>query len=227
MIPRTTERSRAAGFTLVELLVTIILLTVVALALTNFIANWVTVSSRSQARADLLANAENALDTINTDIRLSGNVDDKNRWSDNNAPAAPTDLQSWVSGASTIVLAKAAVDHDRNVIFSDTSKYISLKDNVIYFVKDGTLYKRVLASDNANDAALTTCPAAVASTSCPVDSTITTGVKSFSVKYYDLNNIETTPSSARSVQLSITLETHKGGQTVTASYSTRMVFRNV
>jgi prepilin-type N-terminal cleavage/methylation domain-containing protein len=211
------------GFTLVELLITMVLISIIAIMLSNFIANWLQVGSVSRARADLLANAESALDTANTDIRLSGGANLYNRWADANAPGA--DDYSWTSDSDTLILAKAAVDSSQNVIFADPAKYISQKDNVIYYLDGQTLYRRVIKSDDSTDAAVTTCPPPGAS-GCPADRVIATGVSSFNVKYFNADNEQVAPDDARSIQLAITLQNTVGGKAINASYDTRMVFRN-
>jgi prepilin-type N-terminal cleavage/methylation domain-containing protein len=215
-----------AGFTLVELLVTLMVMTILSLAVTNFIANWLQAATLAQARTNLLNNAENALDTVNTDIRLSGDADPNNRWPDNNAPGAPSDLLSWQSNNQVLVLAKAAFDKSGNIIFSDPAKYITEKDNEIYFLSGSTLYRRTLTSDDVNDAAITTCPANESSGSCPTDTVIASGVTSFSVQYYDANEDQVDPTDARAIQLSIVLASTQNGHQISASYNTRMVFRN-
>lgn len=219
-------KTNDAGFTLVELIITMVVVGIIALTLPNFIANWLNASSLGQARSDLLSNAETALDTVNKDIRLSGAADQNNRWADPNAPSAPSDEYSWQSNSTTLVLAKAAVDSSGNIIFSDTSKYISQKDNEIYYISGSTLYRRTLSSGDSSDAAVTTCPPASATPSCPADKVIANDVSSFSIQYYDANDQQVVPNNARSVQLAITLQNKVGTETISASYNTRMVFRN-
>lgn len=219
-------RRQEAGFTLVELVITMVLIGILSLTLPNFIATWLQASTAAQARSNLLGDAENALDTVNTDIRLSGAADQNNRWPDPNAPNAPSDEYSWQSSSNTLILAKAAVDANNNIIFSDPAKYISQKDNEIYYLSGSTLYRRTLASSDPNDAAVTTCPPADATPSCPADTTIATDVTNFSVEYYDANEQQVTPNDARSIQLAITLQSTENGHTISASYNTRMVFRN-
>lgn len=214
---------RQAGFTLVELLVVLIVIGILSLTLANFVVTWLQASSASQERTALLTDAENALDSVNADIRLSGSVDDTNRWADANAPG---NSYGWQSGSQTLVLAKIAVDSSNNVIFSDQANYITQKDDEVYYLSGTTLYRRTLASDSSNDAAVTTCPPASATKTCPADTTVATGVSSWSVAYYDLNNNVVTPSDARSVQISITLKAQVNSQTVSTSYTSRMVFRN-
>lgn len=212
------------GFTLPELIVTMTLMMILSLTLANFVANWYSTASLAQARTELLTNAENALDTITDDIRLSGSADETNRWPDANG--AGGNQFGWHSGTHVLVLAKTAVDTSNNVIFSDPAQYITQKDNVVYYLSGSTLYRRIIAADDPNDAAVTTCPSASATQSCPADKTIATGVKSFIVTYYDANLQSVTPANARAVQLAITLSANKGGRTVDANYNTRMVFRN-
>lgn len=219
-----TPKLNQKGFTLPELIITMTLMMILSLTLANFVVNWFGTASLAQARADLLANAETALDTITNDIRLSGSADDTNRWSDANGPSGQQ--FGWHSGTQVLVLAKAAVDASNNIIFSDPAQYITQKDNVVYFLSNGTLYKRIIAADDASSAAVTTCPAASASQSCPADKVIATGVKGFTITYYDENLQSVTPDNARAVQLAITLSATKGGRTVDANYNTRMVFRN-
>ncbi|MGH7195767.1 MAG: prepilin-type N-terminal cleavage/methylation domain-containing protein [Candidatus Saccharimonadales bacterium] len=216
-------KSSSAGFTLIELLVTMIVMGILSLALANFIATWLQAASLSQDRANLLSTAESALTTINTDIKLSGDADQNNRWPDPNAPGGQF---GWQSNGSTLVLAKAASDNHNNIIFSDPAKYISQKDNEIYYLSGSTLYRRTLDSSSPNDSAVTTCPPASATASCPADTTVATGVSNFSVSYYDAAGATSDPANARSVQLAITMQKKLDGKIISANYNTRMVFRN-
>lgn len=216
-------RHKAQGFTVVELLVVMVVISILSLTLANFITTWLQASTLAQKRADLLTTAETALDAITTDVRLSGSVDDNNRWADTYGPGGQ---YGWQSGSQTVVLAKVAVDAGNNIIFSDPSKYISQKDNEIYYLSGSTLYRRTLKSDSTNDVATTTCPAANATASCPADTVIATGVSNWSLTYYDANDMIVTPTDARSVQASITISGSLNTQTISATYTTRMVFRN-
>ena len=212
------------GLTLVELIVVMVVMSILALMLSNFIATWLQSETNTQKRSDLLANAQNALDTVTEDIRMSGSVDQNNRWPDANGPGG--NQFGWTSGTQVLVLAKAAVTSHNDIIFSDAAHYITQKDNAIYYLSGTTLYRRILESTDSTDAAITTCPPASATASCPADKTIATGVSNFAVSYYDANNAVVTPANARSVQLAITLTTKQNGKAISASYSTRMVFRN-
>lgn len=211
------------GFTLVEMLITITLVSALSLIMANFIANWMQIANLAQARATLLTNAQNALDNISNDIRLSGSADLNNRWPDVNAPG---NQFGWQSDSDTLVLAKIATDSQKSVIFSDPAQYVTEKDNAVYYVSGQKLYRRIIASDDPNTAAITTCPPLSATASCPADSKIGEDVTAFSVTYYDADDQVVAPDHARAVQLSITISQEKGGEQVDATYATRMVFRN-
>jgi len=213
------------GFTLVEVMVTLIVTGLLIGVVAGFMVSGLSRSAIDSVRIDMLNEAHIALDIMTNDIRLSAVADDNNRWADPNAPN-PGDQYSWQSDADTLVLATAAEDTSKNILWADASKYISHKNNTVYFVSGGTLYKRILASPVANNAAKTTCPKASATASCPADKEFIHYVTSLSLKYYDAENVEVIPSNARSIQASVTLSTKRGGQTVSVSYSTRMVFRN-
>lgn len=213
-----------SGFTLVELVITMVLMSIVSLMLANFVITWLAASTLAQARTDLLTNAENALDTITEDIRLSGSADVNNRWPDSNGPGG--NQFGWASNSTTLVLARVAEDSSDTIIFSDISRYITQKYDQIYYVSGGTLYRRTIKSSDVNDSAVTTCPPANATASCPADKTVATNVTNFSITYYDSDLNVVTAADARAVQLSITLSKKVNGKPVSASYNTRMVFRN-
>ncbi len=223
MIRIRPHRRTSAGFTLVELMIVMIVMSILSLVLANFIVTWLQASSAAQERSSLLTSAEDAVDKINADIRVSGSADTNNRWADQYASGGQ---YSWQSDGQTLVLAKVAMDSAHNVIFSDQANYITQKDNVIYFISGTTLYRRTLASDSANDAAVTTCPAANATSTCPADTVVAKGVSSWLVTYFDADQNVVTPANARSVQVAMTLSSKVNSQTVNASYTSRMVFRN-
>jgi prepilin-type N-terminal cleavage/methylation domain-containing protein len=222
---RLTPRQQA-GFTLVELIVAMLMTGILTLVVMNFMAHSLVQSTIESARAELLGEAQLTLDSANDDIRLSAAADDANRWPDAHAPNAPSDPYSWDSTASTVILATAAEDSQHNILFEDASKYITYKDNLIYFVSGGILYKRTLASPEANNSAKTSCPQALASASCPADKVLLHNVTSFTVRYLNGLDQTVTPSDARSIEMSVQLQVIKYRHPITASYTTRTVFRN-
>lgn len=212
------------GFSLAEMLITLVLVSLLSLTMANFIADWLRSSDLAQARTSLLSNAQEALDKVSYDIRMSGSADAHNRWPDANGPGG--NQFGWQSDGDTLVLARIATTNQNEVIFSDASQYITEKDNIAYYVTDKKLYRRVIPADDAGTAAVATCPPASATSSCPADSKVAEDVTGFGVTYYDANDAVVAPDEARAVQLSMTITQVKGGEPVSATYTTRMVFRN-
>lgn len=220
------RRLDQAGLTLIELLVTCTVIGLVSIIIMNFMGNWLKQHAITQTRTTLLSNAQNTLDTIGDTIRLSSAADQNNRWQDANAPGAPGNLQSWASNSSTLVLATAVEDTSGNIVFSDPANYTSQKNNYIFFVQNGSLYRRTLAANVANNKLKTSCPASSATANCPADRKMTDNVQTFTVSYFNGDNQSVSPTDARSIELNLTLRMNKYGQTITTSYKTRMVFRN-
>jgi type II secretory pathway component PulJ len=214
------------GFTVVEILVAVTVTSLLIMVIMNFMADGLVNFAVIQARRDLLSEAQIALDKVADETRISANADQNNRWEDSHAPQAPSNLYSWSSDSTTLILATAAQDSNKNIIFSDPSKYITEKNNNIYFVSSGSLYRRVLASPVDGNAATTTCPASAATSNCPADEKLISNVSSFSVQYVDGNGDQVDPTDARSIELDINLSKSYYGRTITADYKTRMVFRN-
>lgn len=214
------------GFTLVEGLVAISVTSLVVLVVTVFMINNIQQSTLASARQNMLRELQQTLDLAANDIRLSANADTNNRWPDSNSPSGASSPYSWTSNANTLVLATAAEDQSGTVIFSDPQNYVTVKNNIIFFVQNGTLYKRTLAADDSNNASKTTCPAASANSACPADKELLTNVQSFTVTYLDGQNQSVIPTNARSIELRAQTSKQLYSQTVRADYTTKMVFRN-
>lgn len=215
------------GYTLMELVVATAISSILLVGIMTFLVTSVVNNSVRSARADLLREAQLSLDVMVKDIRLSANVDENNRVEDANSPdAEDTDGLGWESDADTLVLATAVEDTSGNIVFEDATHYITAKNNIIYYIQDDTLYKRVLANDVPGNAAVTTCPPAGASSGCPADRLAVKNVQSLTFRYFDSSDNEVDPSMARSVEATLHLRANKFGREVNVSYSTRTVFRN-
>lgn len=216
----------SSGFTLVEALVSLVVTTAVVLILTNYMLGGVQQSSIALSRDNMTKETEQSLDLMTNDIRLSANADDKNRWPDANSPGGSANQFGWQSNGTTVVLATAAKNKSGNIIFADPANYITEKNNVVYFVQNGTLYKRVIADPVSGNAAVTSCPAAQASSSCPADTELLHNITAFGVTYLNGQNQSVSPTDARAIQVHVTVTKDVFKQPVTADYTTRMVFRN-
>lgn len=220
------NQQKSLGFTITEVTIALTAIGLLTAVLFGFMVNGLTQYGITGARAELLNEAQIALDIAANDIRLSANADANNRWPDDYAPEAPDDILSWVSDDETLVLATVVEDASGAILFSDAANYISHKNNSIYFVRDGSLYKRVLAATVTGNTAVTTCPETHASSACPADRRLLNNVEEFRVAYYDHQNQEVAPDSARSIELYVRLRVQRYPESVTAEYKTRMVFRN-
>lgn len=215
-----------AGFTIVEALIAVVVTTIMIIVVTDFLMHNLQTSTMEAKQAVILNEVQLTLDNVSNDIRLSANADQNNRIPDQNSPGGSSNPLGWTSDGGTLVLATAATTASHQMIFSDAANYITAKNNLVYFVSNGTLYKRTLAANVAGNAATTTCPANLATDTCPPDKEMLHNVTNFQITYLDGNNNVVSPPNARSVQLSLTAQTTSGHETQSASYTTRMVFRN-
>lgn len=221
-----SRRLNSRGFTLVESIIALVVSSAIITVLVVFTISSITNFSTATTRAYLLDQAQLGLDVIKNDIRLSASADQANRHPDNHAPDAPDDLFSWQGDNQTLILATAVEDEAGNILFADPSEYISHKNNSIYYLDGGSLYKRVLAADVEGNKAVTTCPPAAASSSCPADRLILENVDSLTLSYRDGEDNAVAPANARSVEVAVTLRQTKFGRDIEVSYQSRMVFRN-
>lgn len=209
------------GFTLVETVVSVSVVGIVLGVIAIFSVSSLQQSSVETARASLLGESQIAMDRVINDIRLSAGADLNNRWPDENNSGGDF---AWQSNANTLVLATAVIDTDNEIVFADPAQYISEKDNVIYFVNNGILYKRVLAAPVEDNSSETTCP--TTSAECPADRAMLHNVTEFTVRYLNGDGQEVTPTDARSVELNVKTSTSKFSQNINSDYTTRAVFRN-
>lgn len=216
------RQNNSQGFTLIELLITCALIGIVGILISAFFVGWVQSYEITSARTNLLSDAENALDTVTQDIRLSGAADQNNRWAD---PNSPSGNYGWASNASTLILARAVTNGAGDIVFSDPNNYVTEKYNQVFFVKNGTLYQRTISSSDPNDISTTSCPPP-GTASCPADKVLANNVNSFQIQYFDSDENQVIPTNARSIQLTLNLKDTVYGSPIKASYTTRMVFRN-
>jgi type II secretory pathway component PulJ len=217
------KRLNTGGFTVVELAISVVVTGILMVAVFYFMTNGLVDYTSNLKHSELLNSAQVGFDVVTNDIRLSANADTANRWADTNAPSGD---YSWASNSDTLVLAKAAENSSGDIIFSDPAEYISYKNNVVYFLQGSNLYRRVIAGPVSGNTAKTTCPASSATDTCPADKVVLENIDSLTFRYADEQNATVTPDDARSVEMTAKLEDKAYGQTVTVTYTTRMVFRN-
>lgn len=215
------------GFTLTELLIAISVTSIVFIGIMNFLVRSIADNSVRQTKAELLRDAQLSLDVMTKDIRLSGNVSAANTVSDPNSPNAESTFgRGWESSSDILILSKSAEDNNRSILFEDPNRYVTEKDNIVYFINNGNLYKRTIAAEVDDNKVKTSCPEAEANSECPKDIELVKNVESISLKYFDGINSEVEPDQARSVEATLILSSNKFGRQIRAEYTTRTVFRN-
>jgi prepilin-type N-terminal cleavage/methylation domain-containing protein len=214
------------GFTMVEVLVALTVTTAILLVISNFMMSSLQTSTKETATANIQHEIQLTLDSVADDVRLSANADLHNRNPDTYSPGGTSNEYGWSSNATTLVLATAATNASNTILFEDPANYVTTKDNIIYFVSNGTLYKRTLAANVSGNRVRTTCPAANVTATCQADKALLKNVTAFNVTYLDGNNQSVSATDARAIELKVTASRVLYKQTQSASYTTRMVFRN-
>lgn len=222
--PKASATSSQRGMTLVELTITIVLTMTVSTGVIIFMISGMRTYSTASAKANLLGEAQTAMDKIGNDVILSATADYNNRINDANSPIVGNP-NGWVSDADTLVLASAVENAAGNIVYADPAQYISHKNNVIYYLSGDKLYRRVLAASIAGNKAVTTCPPTSNTAGCPRDSLVLNDVTGFAVTYRDHLNQTVVPDEARSVEVAVTLQS-KAYSSAKVNYKTRTVFRN-
>ncbi|MEX0934255.1 MAG: type II secretion system protein [Candidatus Saccharimonadales bacterium] len=216
----------SSGITLVEIIVATAVTGILIAVIMSFFSDKMVANATASARSRLLMDAQLSLDVINRDIKHSARVDEINRWADAHAPDSPGDDFSWESNAEVLILASPAVDSNNNFIYQDSFAYITYKNNLIYFVENGNLYKRILAAEVEGNAVATTCPEGTSG--CPTDTLLASNISDFSVLYYNANDEEVVPAdeNARSVRVNLSISDTVYSRKIEAEFSIRSVFRN-
>lgn len=210
MQPTSTNRhARQAGFTLIEIAV---IAPILILAITGIVALLINLSRdnlAARAEIDTIHNTNAALDTIEDDVRIASRylTTTDSVFNDPYGPngsGAAWDYKGSGEGNRTLILRSYATtlpprhSHKQPVYVNDhgcTQDVIlsnpALTTNIIYFLSDGDLYRRVLTRTD-----LTTCNPQFQRQSCPPDlaspnaicqandSLLLSGVDSFDISYF-------------------------------------------
>lgn len=256
---------RSNGFTIVELMVTVAVGGLLTVAVVGMFLTMLSQSPVMRARNTLSTNLQTALNRINDDVRRSSNVTTYNLVPDANAPTSKTGYENvpgpetdtddnyyWRMGENRLLLNQTPIDSSSNPIYDNAQYAVGKKNTIIYYVRDGALYRRVVAAPyGTNSVTTASCTPRVADGGC-IQSDIrildnlkaSLGAAAFKVTYYDRNgnvipytakdiNGNDIPSYSgfpltRSIGVEIQLESGSvsGSQTVSLSNSMRMQFRS-
>jgi prepilin-type N-terminal cleavage/methylation domain-containing protein len=213
-----------AGFTLVELTVSVAVMAIVGVVFLGLTANYFVVITRNNELAEMTVNSQNLLRTTVENIRFGDGVRQTNQISDPNAPSG-----GWNTNNSTfvIVIAVPTLTNSHSYII-DPSTGSPYMNELVYY-KDGTsLMERKLANPGAaGNSMVTTCPTNLASQSCPADTQLAAYVSSMTFTMYDQDAAQTSDATlARSIRINLTMQRNAPGEPLNLDTSTRVTLRN-
>lgn len=214
------------GYTLLELMVAAAILGILSLVITVFYANQLVNYARNDSLIFLQSNTKQAMEAMTTSVRQAQQVEDQNRNTD------PNRSGGWVTSAgspATLVLAVPATDSSDNLLYYDSLHNTLVTNDVIFYYNssDKAIYRRTIAAPVTGNSAVTTCPPASATPSCPADERVVADVASLSLAFLTNTGTATTiPSTASSLQLTLKQSRTVFGQTYTSSLASQVTLRN-
>lgn len=222
------------GVTLIELVVATAVTAMLVIIIGQFVGNSLFFSSREDTQTVLQSNTKGAVESVATAVREAKRVEATNTLPDANAPGNQYGWTVTSPATASLILGVPARDSNNNLLYIDGQHTNIYLDEYVYYIDPTTsiLYKRVIRNPNTGldgnvSAAVTTCPSASASSSCPADPKVVSDVAQLNTVYYDSNNnIVTTPTGTEAVQITL-VQTHKAGkQTLSSSFTTIVAMRN-
>jgi len=216
--------SHNRGFTITELLVAIAVSTIMVGVLFTVTFRYYVATVKAEVTTQMALESHSLLTQLTEDIRLANAIAETNLITDPNGPP-----EGWETNdpSNIIIVESPATDSNRDLIYDQLTGY-PYANEFIYFTQDNLMYKRVLKNDSApNNTAVTTCPEAMVSPTCPGDRLFSSNTANLTFTFYDATDTQTTDASqARSVAFSVNMAKEVYGQTIELSNSTRVTLRN-
>lgn len=218
------SRFNQKGFTVAELSVSVTIASILFLAFMLVITDYFMLITRNNDSIDMTNNSQNLLRSTVEVLRLSNGVRQTNSITDPNAPSG-----GWNTSNSNfvIVISTPALDSSHNYII-DPSTGGPYMNELVYYKSDTSLMKRSLANPNAaGDTLITSCPANLASSTCPPDVDLADYFQSMSFTLYDQDsNTTTDPTLARSIGITLNMQRDVYGTNIALNNFIRVSLRN-
>ncbi len=216
--------NKTAGFTLVELIMTISLIGIISISLLSAMTYYFAYITRANHFSDMTVDSQNLLRTTVEEIRFGAGVRQLNSIVDVNAPAG-----GWnTSNANfVIIIAVPAKDASKNYII-DTSTGSPYNNELVYYKYGNKLLRRILANPSAvGNTSTTSCPQSLASPSCPADTELIEYLNDMVFTLYDQDNNSTNVTPlAKSVNIDLSMLRNSLGGPLTLKNSIRVTLRN-
>jgi hypothetical protein len=214
----------SAGFTVVELAVTISITAILSLTFMGVFTNYFLIIARNDASINMTVSSQNLLRSTVENLRYGDGVRQTNTISDPNAPSG-----GWNTSNTNfvIVIATPALDSSRNYII-DSSTGSPYMNELVYYKSGSSLMERTLANTAASgDTLLTSCPVNLATNSCPADKDLADYFSSMSFTLYDQdNNTTADPTVARSIKIILNMQRTAFGAPLNLTNSIQVTLRN-
>lgn len=232
-----------------ELLVAMVVSSLILIGVIAMIVTWTRQFAVMKTRQDLHASMQLATTRITNDIRTSSGIAVYNITSDPNAPTDPTRTNISGLGASMTGYTWRA-DRDRLILIQQPKTADGLPapaapsayNTIVYYVKDGVLWRRMIAGSASVDPTLT-C-SVEAGGGCTQGNatdtkiaTVNDGTLEFSIAYTNSAGALITPGgdgtisstlalAATGVSVTLSFSKKQSGQNVTATQISKVSFRS-
>ncbi len=212
------------GFTIVELMISISLATVISGVLLYISLNLIGDTTRARITAELAIESQILLRSIVEDTRLAGSLSTTNQNTDPNAPVG-----GWVTNdpSNILIIDLPAINASRDIIYDSSTGY-PYDNEVVYYSSGSSMYRRTIVDPAATgNNVKTSCPPALATSTCPADKKFTSYLTDLTFTFYDdTNNTTADATLARSVQITVKVQRKILGKTVKFDNTIRTTLRN-
>ncbi len=218
------SRQKQAGFTIVELTVSIVIIGILLVAFSSVITNYYKLITKTNAEIDMTVSSQNLLRSTVEALRYGEGVRQSNQITDANAPGG-----GWTTSSANfvIIITVPAYDSSRDYII-DVNTGDPYMNELVYYKSGSTLMRRTLAHPSAaGNTIVTSCPPASATPSCPADKALAEYVSTMSFTLYDQDGTTTADTTiARSVKIDLAMGRTIFGQVLSLDNSIRVTLRN-